>query len=145
MGLIAINHNLLAQDYDDDDDNKPANPKTAPLRPVEATDSPKQDMKLVGEWWTDSKDAIFSKITFRKDGSFSGYLISSDKSTSYVGSYILNYGEILITMTNYSPVMAYQTPPLRNIAFSSYTISDDVLQLVSMDRSKAFNYYRAAK
>lgn len=98
------------------------------------------DSKLTGEWWTDSKDAPFAKISFGADGSFIGYTLKTDTKPYANGMYSIKDGSILISYS----VISSQGNNLNNLSstytYKNYTVSDSQLQLIAQD-ANAYNYY----
>lgn len=137
--VAIIKINVFAQDDDDDNEQVPQPKPTAIIKaqPVE----PKFDNKLVGEWWTDSKDAIFAKIVFETNGVFTGYNLSSDIRPYATGTYRITDNGIEITANE--PTMGVNKPTASVYKFVSYTVTGNTLQLLSDVTNKAYNYYRS--
>ena len=130
--------NVFAQDDDDNNAQQQPVPTTViKAQPV----SPQFDNSLTGEWWTDSKDAIFAKIVFDANGGFTGYNLSTDFRPYAIGIYrIANNG---IEITSNDATMGTNKPTPNTYKFVSYTVTGHTLQLVSEVTDKAYNYYRS--
>ena len=133
-----VNISLLAQNNNNNEHAlQPDQTSIEKAQPVE----PKVANELIGQWWTDSKDAIFAKIVFGQNGGFTGYSLQTDKSPYATGTYRIINGGLYITVNDRT--MNSTKPTQTEYKFASYTISDNKLQLLSETMDKAYNYYRS--
>jgi hypothetical protein len=99
------------------------------------------DSKLTGTWQTDEQNAVFQKIQFGDDGSFTGYSLSADSKPFATGTYGVKDKGIFISASISISTMNKGEPMAVSYNFTNYTITkDNKLQFTPSDRKGMLTY-----
>ena len=132
---FVTNTKISAQD--NDQKQSPTGNTTVP------TSEPKLDAQLTGEWTTTSRNANFAKIKFGAEGNFQGYTLTSDSKPFASGTYQIQNSGISISATIEEPSMNHGDPVSMNYLFTSYSVKDKKLTILSTDNKTSIEYSKA--